>query len=315
MSTLAAVLSLVLAALQDPVATASQRIPVQLGVSISPDTVTVGQQFTVVIRVRAPRGATVTMPSAVDSSLAAEPTAAAMIGQPATDQATDSAGVIASAAYRFAAWNVGVQPLGLPDVLVVSGADTGYVSLANRTVFVRSVLPADTTLHEPKPPRPAIALTSFDWKPFLLAALALAAALLLWRLWVWFRRRRGQPVDPFIRARKEFERIEAMRLIEAGEPERHAALMTDVLREYLAARVDGIERSHTSSELLAQSGAIHSAAPSLGELLWRTDLIKFAATAAPADEAERLGASAKSIVKSVEMAMLDAEQAKQVKAA
>ena len=304
-----------LVTIQDPVATTAPRIPVQLGVSVSPDTVTVGQHFTVVVRARAPRGAVITMPSAVDSVVATSATAPAIVGKPATNQESDSAGVTASAAYQFTAWDVGAQPLGLPDIVVVSGSDTGYVSLADRTVFVRSVLPADTTLHDPKPPRPAIGLTSFDWKPFLIAALVLAAALLLWRLWVWFRNRSGRPVDPFIRAQREFERIEAMRLIEGGEPERYAALMTDVLREYLAARVSGIERSHTSSELLAKSGAIHAAAPSLGELLWRTDLIKFAAASTPADEAERLGASAKGIVKSVEMAMLDTEHEKREKAA
>lgn len=315
MSKLAAVFGFILAVVQDPVATATPRIPVQLGVSISPDTVTVGQYFTVLVRVRAPRGATITMPSAVDSAVATSTAAAALVGKPAMTQETDSSGVIASAAYRFAAWDIGAQPLGLPDITVVSGTDTGYVSLASRTVFVRSVLPADTTLHDPKPPRPAIALTSFDWKPFLYAALALAIALVLWRLWVWFRGRSGKTVDPFTRAQKEFERIEALRLVESGEAEQHAALMTDVLREYLAARVKGIERSQTSSELLARSSEIHAAAPALGELLWRTDLIKFAATAAPPDEAERLGASAKSIVKSVETSIVDAGRVKEKEAA
>jgi hypothetical protein len=301
--------------LQDPAAAETRRIPVQLGVSISPDTVTVGQQFITVVRVRAPRGAVVTMPRAADSAFAAQPNATALIGEPAVDTVADSSGITVSAAYRFAAWNTGPQRLGLPDVVVVSGADTGYVALADRVVFVRSVLPADTALHVPKPPRPAIVLGTFDWRPLLIAALVLASALLLWRIWIWYRRRSSRSLDPFSEAEREFDRIEAMGLIGRGEAERHAALMSDVLREYLAARVQGIERSHTSSELLAGAGAIHKAAPGLGELLWRTDLIKFANNQVPADEADRLGAAARAIVRSVETSLVDDETASESKAA
>ena len=301
--------------LQDPAAAETRRIPVQLGVSISPDTVTVGQQFITVVRVRAPRGAVVTMPRSADSVFAAQPNATALIGEPAVDTVADSSGITVSAAYRSAAWNTGPQRLGLPDVVVVSGADTGYVSLADRGVFVRSVLPADTALHVPKPPRPAIVLGTLDWRPLLIAALVLASALLLWRIWIWYRRRSSRPLDPFSEAEREFDRIEAMGLIGRGEAERHAALMSDVLREYLAARVQGIERSHTSSELLAGAGAIHKAAPGLGELLWRTDLIKFANNQVPVDEADRLGAAARAIVRSVETSLVDDETASQSKAA
>ena len=88
---------------------------------------------------------------------------------------------------------------------------------------------------------------------------------------------------------------------------RHAALMSDVMRDYLAARVPGSHRSHTSSELLAVSGEIHSAASGIGELLWRTDLIKFAGLRVGGDEAQQLGASARATVKSVEDFFVDKE--------
>lgn len=301
--------------LQDPTATAPPRIPVRLGVGITPDTVTAGQHFTVVVRIRAPRGASVTMPSAQDSAHAASLTATGLIGKPVIEPVTDSTSVLVSAAYRFAAWDVGPQQLGLPDIVVVSGADTGYVSLAQQAVFVKSVLPPDTTQHVPKPPRPPMALTSVDLRTILLAALAAVAAALLWRLWVWYRRRASRALAPWAVAEREFAKVEAMKLVEKGEPERHAALMSDVLRDYLAARVDSIERSHTSSELLARAAAIHTAAPGLGELLWRTDLVKFANNRIPGDEAERLGVSAKSIVKSVEESLAEAETADDAKAA
>ena len=292
-----------------------QGIPVQLGVRVSPDTVTVGERFIVVVRVRAPRGATIEFPEESDSAATTSPTATQMIGKPAVQSFPDSANVTVSAAYRLAAWDVGPQPLGIGSIQVRLGADTGYVSIADRSVHVRSVLPADSTLHVPKPPRPAIELLAFDWMPLLIAALVLAAAALAWRLWIWYRRRRARPLDPFNAAEREFARIESMGLVAAGKPELHAALMSDVMREYLSARVPGIERSQTSSELLATSGEIRAPAQGLGELLWRADLIKFARHPVPGDEAEKLGASARGIVRAVEEFLVAKDRAEREKKA
>ncbi|HEX5576752.1 MAG TPA: hypothetical protein VFX40_00185, partial [Gemmatimonadaceae bacterium] len=113
----------------------------------------------------------------------------------------------------------------------------------------------------------------------------------------------------------DFERVEAMGLIAAGEPERHAALMSDVMRAYLASRVDGIAASHTSSELLASAPQLHAHAPGLGELLWRTDLVKFAHNAVDPAEADRLGSAARAIVRSVETWLREQEKTREAKAA
>ena len=43
-------------------------------------------------------------------------------------------------------------------------------------------------------------------------------------------------VDPYVRAQSEFQRIEALGLLEAGERGRYVTLMIEVLRDYLAAR-------------------------------------------------------------------------------
>jgi hypothetical protein len=216
-----------------------------------------------------------------------------------------------SAAYRLAAWDVGPQRLGLPDIAVTYRGRTGYVSVADRGVFVRSVLPDDSSLRVPKPPRPAIEIAPFNWLPWLIALAALAAAALAWRLWIWYRNRRNAPLDPFTAAQREFARVEAMKLVETGDPERHAAMMSDVMREYLAARVPEIERSQTSAELLSASGRIHSVAGGLGELLWRADLIKFARAGVAAEEAGTLGTRAREIVQAVEDYFIAEEQKKE----
>lgn len=282
--------------------------PVQLGVNVTSDTVTVGERFIAIIRVRAPKGAAVQFPTESDSSSAAAITGMQLLGKPAIDATFDSTSVTMSAAYRFAAWDVGPQRLGLPDIAVVYNGQRGYVSVANRGVFVRSVLPADSTLRVPKPPRPAIDIVPFNWLPLLIALAVIAAGTLLWRIWIWYRNRRSAPLDPFSAAQREFARVEAMNLIQAGEPARHAALMSDVMREYLASRVPEIERSHTSTELLSAGRRIQPVAGGLGELLWRADLIKFARSAVDADEAAQLGSNARGIVQAVEDFFVGEEQ-------
>ena len=274
--------------------------PVQLGVNVTTDTVTVGERFIAIIRVRAPIGATIRFPTESDSTTAAALTGTQIIGTPAVDSTADSTSITMSAAYRLAAWDVGLQRLGLPDIAVSYRGQTGYVSVADRAVFVRSVLPDDSALRVPKPPRPAIEIRPFNWLPWLLALAALVAAGIAWRIWIWYRNRRAAPLDPYSAAQREFSRVEAMKLVESGEPERHAALMSDVMRDYLAARVPEIERSHTSAELLGASHRIHSVAGGLGELLWRADLIKFARLGLATGEAQELGVKAREIVQAVE---------------
>jgi hypothetical protein len=299
-----------------PPAPSASPFPVQLGASVTPDTVTIGQRFIVLLKVRAPAGATIQFPLAVDSAAANSPTAAQIIGAPFVDSVrTDSTGTTRAAAYRFAAWDVGVQPLGLGKIAVTVKGRTAYVSLNAQTVFVRSVLPADTTLRQPKPPRPPIVLQPFNWLPWLALLAAILLALLAWWLWRWYRRRRAAPLPPFETAEREFNRIEAMRLVDTGEPERHVALMTDVLRDYLAARVEGVQRSQTTSELVAGASPIRPYASGLEHVLASADLVKFARQRVSPGDAQALGAQARTIVREVEDHFVQLEKEKTEKKA
>jgi hypothetical protein len=289
----------------------SVSIPVQLAVSVTADTVTVGERFTLILRVRAPQGSTIEFPQSVDSASSSSITGMEMIGKPAVLTLPGNTDNMMSAAYRLAMWDVGSQRIALPDIVVKYNGQTGYVSLSDRAVFVRSVLPDDSAQRVPKPARPKIESVPFDWLPWVIALAALIAALAIWRLWIWYRRRRNAPLDPYEAAQREFARIEAMKLVAAGESERHAALMSDVMREYLARRVPEVERSQTSSEMIAASGRIHSAVTGLGELLWRTDLIKFARLSITTDEAEKLAKSARDIVENVENHLTAEEEREQ----
>jgi hypothetical protein len=63
--------------------------------------------------------------------------------------------------------------------------------------------------------------------------------------------------------------------------------------------------------MIAASGRIHSAVTGLGELLWRTDLIKFARLSITTDEAEKLAKSARDIVENVENHLTAEEEREQ----
>jgi hypothetical protein len=106
-----------------------------------------------------------------------------------------------------------------------------------------------------------------------------------------------------------------MRLIESGEPEKHVALMTDVMRNYLSARVEGVQRSQTTRQLLAAATSIGPHAAGLSQLLESADLVKFARQGVSPDDARTMGNHARSIVKSVEDHFINIEKANEADSA
>ena len=282
---------------------------VQIAVRAQPETVTVGDRFNVFVRVRVPAGTTIELPAGPDSGTVERVTAVAL-----SEPRTDSIWTEQTAGYRLTAWDIESQSLGLGDVVVRQGGAERRLSLANHTIFVRSVLPADTSLHVPKPARDVFGYSIPAWVWWLLAALIAALlALLAWWLWRRFRRREQQ-LPPFERAESEFARIEAMQLPERDEGARHVALMTDVLREYLAARVEEVSTAQTTRELLAAVTASPDARwdPAIGaraeRLLARADLAQFAAARVARDDAATLGREARAIVVETERRITAREQ-------
>jgi len=104
-------------------------------------------------------------------------------------------------------------------------------------------------------------------------------------------------VDPYERARREFNRVEAMGLVDAGERTRYVSLVVEVLRDYLAARYPEAPLSHTSREVV---GALRRrpaiAHERLSRVLHEADLAKFAAWTLTEPQARALGADARAIV-------------------
>ena len=278
---------------------------VQMGASVRPESVTVGDPFVLTVRVRAPRGASVVFPLGPDSTAGAE-----LIDPRRIAVGADSAEFTAT--YRLAAWEVGAVPLAMGAAEVRLGAARRTIPLADLQVVVRSVLPADSAQRVPKPPRAPLETPRSWWWAWLVGVLAVA--LLAWLIWRWLRKRGDEAVapamDPYEAAEREFERVARLGLVEAGERGRYVALVVDVMRDYLAHRVPEAPASLTSTELLDRvRGSSAVPVARLAPLLAEADLVKFARRPIAADRAQSIGAEAREIVREVHRAQTAAPAA------
>jgi hypothetical protein len=268
----------------------------QMGYRVNPDTVIIGQPFNLFVKIAAPMGVRFEFPAGPDTAMQNGVRPIELRGEKLVSMLGDTA----VALYHLVAWDVGVQPLRIADVRATLGAAERRLPLSGASVFVRSVLPADSSLRIPKPPRPLIVLPVFNWWPWLALIAAIIAATLLWWAWRRYKNRPQAPVDPYLRAQREFERIERMGFLEANRGPEYFALMVDVAREYLAARVPGVRRSDTTSELLRAMQPQHGAEAELPGLLERADLVKFAGDSLERDDAREAGLAVRAIVDHVE---------------
>lgn len=276
------------------------------GVVVLPETVTVGMPFRVVVRVRAPRGSTIDFPQAPDSGTAVE-----ALDPVDVVPSTDTTVTEQTATYRLAAWDVGARAIRFPDVVVHDAGAERAVEVGRRlSVFVASVLPADSAERIPKPPRALYEFGPPWWWWALVALLAIGVVGVLW--WLWRRRRVVASVplrSPREEAEEEFDRIEALDLVASGERGQHAALMTDVLRTYLARVLPSAAPSLTTSELLLRlRGEGRVPLARLARVLQDVDLVKFAGSAIDASRATAVGTEARSIVDAVDTAIAQAQE-------
>lgn len=277
----------------------------QGGVTIKPDTVRVGDPFTVSVRVRAPLGASIEFPAAPDSGGAVEPLDPVQIGTN-----PDSVAVDQTATYRLAAWRTGTFAIPFVDVLVRQDIGNRRVEISNVVIHVVSVLPADSAGIDPKPQRGVFTFGLPWWVWALVAILAVAIITLL--VWLW-RRRRSRPMPreaPFSVAEREFSRIEALGLLEAGERARHVTLMVEVLRDYLAAVVTGASVAQTSSEMATAMRRSNLASYARAAALFsEVDLVKFARKSVNGERAVSLGREARAIATAVNATLTGADKA------
>lgn len=274
----------------------------QYGVAVSPDTVAVGDRFRFTITVVVPEGARVEWPTIADSTADVGVHGAVRIVEGGTKLGWHTV----RGEYELSAWNVGAVPIGMPAVVVHGDSGSFRVPLTDARVFVRSVLPGDTSLHVPKPARDLFPREIPWWERWWPALLVLLGLGLLY--WLWRRSRRKTPrvatpamLDAYQRAQHEFDRLERLALVDVGECGRYVALSVDVVRLYLAARMHDAVLSLTSAELLIVA-ADDARVPHdrLVSLLADADAVKFAAHEVTPVRARALGASARAVVDSME---------------
>ena len=280
---------------------------VKKGIVITPDTVTVGTPFRVQVRIRAPKGSRIEFPVGPDSSAAVE-----LLDPKDVQDLSDAAASDQTVTYRMAAWDVGVQPLSMNDIVVTTPTGERRIPMGALQVVVKSVLPADSSKRVPKPARPPFAVEPPWWRWWWVAALAIGALLFGW--WIW-RRRRGRgdgvaAIDPYVLAEREFARVESMGLLEAGERGRFVALMVEVVRDYLARRVPDAHPSLTSGELL-RALRLEPTVPvdRLATVLQESDLVKFARQPVSPERARELARESRAIVRDVNAAVAAREAA------
>jgi hypothetical protein len=267
-----------------------------MGYRVNPDTVLIAQPFNFFIKVHAPMGVRFEFPAGPDTTTQNGIRPVELRGEKLVTMLADTA----VALYRLVVWETGVRPLRFPDVRVSFQGQERRLPLAGALVFVKSVLPADTALRVPKPPRPIIVLPVFNWLLWLALLAAAIVGALLWWAWRRYRNRPKAPVNPYAHAQEEFARIEQLRLLERGDYSEYYAQMVDVVREYLVARVPGVRRSNTSSELLRTMRPRDGVEAELARLLERADLVKFARQDVSLEEARAAGLALRAIVDHVE---------------
>jgi hypothetical protein len=270
-----------------------------MGYRVSPDTVLIGQPFNLFIKVLAPKGVRFEFPAGPDTATQNGVRLIELRGEKVVSMLGDTA----VALYRLVAWDVGTQPLRFPDVRVTFEDQERRAPLGGASVFIKSVLPADTSLRVPKPARPLIVLSAFNWWRWLALLAAAIASVLVWWVWRRYRNRPKPPVDPYVRAQQQFARIDARRWLEDGRFGDYFAAMVDVTREYLAGRVPGVRRSDTTSELLRAMKGSEGVEAELPRLLEQADLVKFAREDVSLEEARNAGITLRAIVDNVEARM------------
>ncbi len=221
-------------------------------VTVAPEQVSIGQPFVVRVRVRAPRLATVAFPAVPDSVDAIEALDPRFVEDSTTESVLDR-----TAVYRFAAWDVGLRTVRLvPVTVAVTGTEAAF-PVRVPPVEVRTVLPTDSADRVAKDARAPVPDPSGWWRVWLVVAILVAILAALWRAYTRRRAARaadpGAPLEtaPYVAACAAFRALDQLALVDAGEPGRALISHVDVLRSYLAQRVEGAHIALSVEELLA----------------------------------------------------------------
>jgi hypothetical protein len=262
---------------------------------VLPETVTVGQPFVVNLRAIPSAGRTAVAPPVPDTGGIVEPLDPAVVSR---------RGDTLLVRYRLIAWQPGVLNVPLAPVQMRSGNSEIAVPSDIRVV-VASVLPQDSASRVPKGPRELMPIADPWWAGWWRWMFVLLGALGLIALWHWWRTRPAPAKDdvstPLSRAEEAFARLDARELIAAGEGGRHAALATEIVRQYLADIEPSLSLTLTNRELLDTARPIAGIpALRLAQLLESTDRVRFSGRRAAPESIRRVSGLARELVREMD---------------
>jgi hypothetical protein len=257
---------------------------VRLEVRTSPDSLTVGDRWTVELRVEAPAAYTVRFPDALPRDASAD-----LIAYATPTGAENIAGTGAPrrrwiGRYDLALFDVGAVTLPPLSVEVHADSLRAVVGTDSLRTFVTSVLDdslAAAGLRDLK----RQARLAASWWPWIVAAIALVAAV---AAFVWWRRRRRPraAVVPLVRQRPADEvalealrRLETRRLPLDGHFQEHWVALSEIVRRYLEDGFGVAALEETTEEVLfdlERHGFERAHVMRFRDLSDAGDLIKFA---------------------------------------
>jgi cbb3-type cytochrome oxidase subunit 3 len=253
---------------------------VRVRMSVSPDTLLIGDPLTLHLEITHGRGEDVRVEGVIPASAAVE-----RLSEGTEKSSARGDIAVDSLTFIFTTYETGDIVLGPVDVLLVRNGTPDTVRVEVPDVHVKSLLGPDAKdLRDIKGLLHATGRSRLAWIAAGVILFLLALVLFLLR-----RRRRSRAVrreaaalplpPPDEWARHELAKIEAMELLARGKVKEHYVLVSDVLRHYISMRhgIEALER--TTAEILGDLGAREAASDVRAEyaqILQDADLVKFA---------------------------------------
>lgn len=254
----------------------------QVTVQARPDTLRVGDRFTLTVTVRGVGPGRVVFPTLPDTGALAALGVATV-----TESSADGAW---RADYPMVAWDVGELAVPLAEIRVESDGDPAREGLRlafpEAKVRVASVLPADIDV-DTLGVKPARGVVGPNWSLTEKAAAAAFVVLVALIAGIVVYRRRGASSPPQrpgrgparARAIQELDALAKSEFVEAGEYKAFYSELSLILRRFLAEEETAWSVDLTTAELIgavARDGVSERNLEILAELLVEADLVKFA---------------------------------------
>ena len=271
----------------------------QVEASIRPDSVLIGDRFTLEVEVRKDMMQVVGWPSFAEGRM--NDRIEILSESPVDTVAADGRQQTLRKRYELTSFEAGAYDLGQFPVLYTDKniVDTLYSAQPLRVVV--TTLPVDTqnsTVYDIKSPEQAPLLVSefggYVVRTLLVLLLAAALVILGWR---WWRRRRaaavepdGKPspaVPPHERAIQDLETLHNQKLWQSGKVKQYYTRLTGIVRTYLEGRYGIRALEQTSDEIMRELRATDMDDRYRNQMrdLFRTaDLVKFAKHQPDAEE-------------------------------